>query len=182
MGEAIFMPAGMARGGYVTVNSLGEIEHRFKSGGSVSYPRDLNQSDKEFGPNLRILLIMAKQYGDRYRLRPISHVENEPNPDADNLRTGRLVEVKNTTSQNLDNALQNALKKAHKQTAEEVVVAIKKPYSLRAELSALTKAFMNGRHQNIKRLSLLYADGTMREYDELKISRRFRRINDEARQ
>ena len=122
------------------------------------------QNPQESAKNEAALRILAKN-GGHYRMLPVIDDGNK-NPDALNLKTGLLVDVKVPITQNGKNIIQSSLKEANKQGVQEVIIHLnKEPDSYRSMYGAALNTFKQGRAKNIKEITIIYPNGIVKHYD-----------------
>lgn len=132
-----------------------------------------NQNKVEFTKNKKALTI-ASNTGRQYRMLPVIEDGNR-NPDAFNIKSKAIVDVKVTESKNGKNIIQNALKEASKQGASEIVIHLTvKPESYREMYGALLHTIDKGRNKNINTLTIVYPNESVKVYE---IDRKKKRIN-----
>ena len=100
----------------------------------------------------------------KYRLLPIIEDGNK-NPDAFNLITMKYVDIKVSESSNGKNIIQSAMKEAHKQKVEELILRfIKKPISYRNVYYAIRERILQGFYRRIKTLVVIFPDNQVKIY------------------
>jgi hypothetical protein len=122
------------------------------------------QNPQEYTKNKKALTILVND-GGHYRMLPVIEDGNK-NPDALNLKTKQLVDIKVAETTNGKNIVQSALKEASKQGVEEVVIHLtKKPDSYRTMYGAVLNTFKQGRAKNIKLITVIFPDNVIKTYD-----------------
>ncbi|POR25425.1 hypothetical protein BWK58_06355 [Flavobacterium columnare] len=122
------------------------------------------QNPHEFKNNKEALLILANK-GDRYRMLPVIE-DGSKNPDAFNLDTKELVDVKVPTKTNGKNIVQSGFKEASSQGASEIILHLKnKPDSYRDMFIALKNTIKQNRGKGIKSAVVIYPNGNIKKYD-----------------
>jgi hypothetical protein len=137
-------------------------ETRYKGGGLLQV--EGKQNGNEAKKNLAAYTILAKA-GDKYRLLAVINESGRKNPDALNLSTKEQSDAKTPTTKNLRNAIQNSVKAAEKQGAQEVVIRLPVTYNADDVRGALMTAFQEGRRTGIKHVVLIFKDDEIRRYD-----------------
>jgi hypothetical protein len=137
---------------------------RFKSGGLLELAKLPNhgQNPHEVKNNLIACMFLAKKIGCRYRLLPV--MNGSKSPDALNLHTGFLSDVKIPNTHNAKNAMQNSIHSASKQKSEEVIIFLKYDYDRRGLRRGLLNAFLPGRSETIKEVVIVFKDGEVKRY------------------
>ena len=96
--------------------------------------------------------------------------DGNKNPDALNLKTKQLVDIKVSETKNGKNIVQSALKEANKQGTNEVVIHLtKKPDSYRAMYLGLRNTLLQNRAKKIKSLTVIFPDNTVKEYNLIQL-------------
>lgn len=145
----------------------------YKSGGYIDVTKQ-GQNKKEEQKNLSVYGHMAKQYGEKYALLPVSNESGSKNPDAVNLKTYQLSDAKTPESASGKNAIQNSVKSASVQKVYEVVIALNRKVSYREIKAGLKSAFQKGRAKTIRQVILIQVDGSIRRYDADKLRELFK--------
>jgi hypothetical protein len=141
-----------------------EPQNGIKNGGILEKFTTGRQNPQESVKNEKSLTLLANN-GGHYRMLPVIEDGNK-NPDALNLKTNQLVDIKVAETTNGKNIVQSALKEASKQGAEEVVIHLtQKPDSYRTMYGAVINTFKQGRAKNIQTITVINPDNTVREYD-----------------
>jgi phage gp29-like protein len=152
---------------FIAENVPAPIEYevkKFKSGGELELAKlpHYGQNAHEIADNLAVLTHMAKTFGGRYRLLPV--IYGEVSPDALNLVTKALTEVKAPHTANVKSAVQNAIKKATKQNCPEVIIKFEKEYERQALYQSLLVSLQEGRAKIIQEVIILSPDGEMQRF------------------
>jgi hypothetical protein len=136
----------------------------FKSGGRLELAKlpNYGQNAHEIADNLTVLTHMAKTFGGRYRLLPV--VDGAVSPDALNLVTKALTEVKAPHTANIKSAVQNAIKKATKQNCSEVIIMSKQEYRIYDLHKSLLVSLQEGRAKVIQEVIIISPSGEMKRY------------------
>lgn len=126
------------------------------------------QNPQEEIKNQKAITILAEK-GGYYRMLPVIEDGNK-NPDALNLKTKQLVDIKVSETKNGKNIVQSALKEANKQGTNEVVIHLtKKPDSYRAMYLGLRNTLLQNRAKKIKSLTVIFPDNTVKEYNLIQL-------------
>ena len=142
------------------------VYYESKKGGVIEKFNIGKQTKQERKKNIEALNILANE-GMKYRLLPIIEYGNK-NPDAFNLITMKYVDI----NSNGKNIIQSAMKEAHKQKVEELVLRfIKKPISYRNVYYAIRERILQGFYRRIKTLVVIFPDNQVKVY-------KIRRIQD----
>ncbi|MGR3791576.1 hypothetical protein [Flavobacterium columnare] len=92
--------------------------------------------------------------------------DGSKNPDAFNLDTKELVDVKVPTKTNGKNIVQSGFKEASSQGASEIILHLKnKPDSYRDMFIALKNTIKQNRGKGIKSAVVIYPNGNIKKYD-----------------
>lgn len=154
-------------------NTRFTAEKGIKNNGTLEVFTSGKQNKPEMAKNKRALKIAANN-GGRYRMLPVIE-DGQKNPDALNLKTNKPIDVKVTTSRNGKNIVQNSLKEASKQGVSEVIIHITKEVdSYREMYGALLNSLKRKRNKNVKTATVIYPDGSLRNYDLDKIKKRIK--------
>jgi SPP1 gp7 family putative phage head morphogenesis protein len=122
------------------------------------------QNPQEYNKNKKALTVLANN-GGHYRMLPVIEDGNK-NPDALNLKTTQLVDIKVAETTNGKNIVQSALKEASKQGVSEVVIHLtKKPDSYRTMYGAVLNTFKQDRAKNIKTITVIYPGNFVKSYE-----------------
>lgn len=141
-----------------------EPQKGIKNNGVLEIFTTGKQNPQEYAKNKKALTVLANN-GGQYRMLPVIE-DGSKNPDALNLKTKQLVDVKVAETTNGKNIVQSALKEASKQGVEEVVIHLtKKPESYRTMYGAVLNTFKQGRAKNIKTITVIYPGTVVKSYD-----------------
>jgi SPP1 gp7 family putative phage head morphogenesis protein len=122
------------------------------------------QNSQEAKKNEKALKIIANN-GGQYRLLPVIEDGNK-NPDAMNIKTKQLVDIKVSETTNGKNIIQSALKEANKQGVKEVIIHLtKKPDSYRIMYGAVLNTFNQKRAKNIRIVTVIYPNNIVKSYN-----------------
>ncbi len=130
----------------------GRERYEGKKGGYLDIVR---QNDNEFEKNLKVYKFLADR-GGKYALLPPSNTVKTP--DAFNFDKGWYSDAKNTVSTNGKTLIQNALKEAGKQGAQEVVVSLSHDIPSWELYRGLSLALSGDRNKILKRIILIRKD------------------------
>lgn len=145
-----------------------------KNGGSLEIFTTGKQNKQEFAKNKKALNIVANS-GDKYRMLPIVN-DGKPNPDAFNIKTNRLVDIKVSDGTNGKNIIQGAMKETSKQGAQELLLHItKKPNSYKEMYSALRMTVEKNRNKVVETITVIFPDNTVKKYDIERIRQKIRK-------
>ena len=139
------------------------VYYESEKGGVIEKFNIGKQTKQERKKNIETLKILANE-GMKYRLLPIIEDGNK-NPDAFNLITMTYVDIKVAESSNGKNIIQSAMKEAHKQKVEELILRfIKKPISYRNVYYAIRERILQGFYRRIKTLVVIFPDNQVKVY------------------
>ena len=145
-----------------------EPQKGIKNNGVLEIFTTGKQNPQEYTKNKKALTILANN-GGRYRMLPVIE-DGSKNPDAFNLKTKQLVDIKVAETSNGKNIVQSALKEASKQGVEEVVIHLtKKPDSYRTMYLGLKNTLLQKRAKNIKIITVIFPDEAINSYDLTKL-------------
>lgn len=144
-------------------------ERKFKSGGVLQLPKGFHQNAMEEKKNIRGYTELAKMHGERYKLLSVVDEHGHKNPDALNLRTGRLSDMKAPETDNGKNAIQAAIKAASRQKVGEVYIYLDRDYPLKDIYAGLRAALYGKRAAGIKEIIIRRHDGELKRYDADKL-------------
>ena len=119
------------------------------------------QNVTEFTKNKAALTILADE-GGRYIMLPAIE-DNKKNPDAFNLLTNKLVDVKVGESPNAKSVVQNAMKDANKQKVPEVVIRLTNGDTIDA-IDGLRLTFSLNRCKNVKTVVIIDNNDEIKTY------------------
>jgi hypothetical protein len=145
------------------------IEKKFKSGGLLQIPENFNQSPVEINKNIKAYTLLAKEYGDKYKLLNIVNEHGVKNPDALNIETGKLSDAKIPVTLIAKNAIQNSVKEAAKQKVSEVYIFLNQDYEMYDIWVGLKAALQNGRAKSIETIIIKLNNGELKRYDAEKL-------------
>lgn len=141
-----------------------EPQKGIKNNGVLEIFTTGKQNPQEYTKNKKALTVLANN-GGHYRILPVIE-DGSKNPDALNLKTKQLVDIKVAETTNGKNIVQSALKEASKQGVEEVAIHLtKKPESYRTMYGAVLNTFKQGRAKNIKTITVIYPGNVVKSYD-----------------
>ncbi|MGG5507914.1 MULTISPECIES: minor capsid protein [unclassified Myroides] len=122
------------------------------------------QFKHEQAKNIKTLEILCN-LGKKYRLLPVIE-DGLTNPDALNLITNKLVDIKVADGTNGKNIIQGAMKEASRQKVSEVIINLNNtPNSYREMYLGLRTTLLAKRAKNIKNIIIIFPDRTVKEYD-----------------
>jgi len=145
------------------------IEKKFKSGGVLQMPKDFQQNKQEEAKNILAYTLLAKHYGEKYRLLSVINKHKVKNPDALNLLTGKHSDVKIPISNNGKNAIQNSIKEASKQRVSEAYIYLDKEYRMQDIWAGLKSSLQKGRAETIETIIIRLKSGEVKRYDTNKL-------------
>lgn len=129
------------------------------------------QNPQEAVKNEKALKLLANN-GEHYRMLPVIEDGNK-NPDALNLKTKQLVDVKVSETTNGKNIVQSALKEANEQGVKEVVIHLtKKPDSYRKMYGAVLNTFNQNRAKNINTITVIYPNNIIKSYNTARFKKK----------
>ena len=139
-------------------------EDGIKKGGVLEIFTKGSQNPQEQKKNKKALTILANN-GGHYRMLPVIE-DGKKNPDAMNIKTNQLVDIKVSETTNGKNIIQSALKEANKQKVSEVVIQLtKKPDSYRSMYGAVLHTMKQSRAKGIKTITVIYPDKSVKQYE-----------------
>lgn len=144
----------------------------FKSGGVIE--TEGKQYKHEAKKNLKAYTFLAKTYGEKYRLLGVDKTMGVKNPDALNLTTRMLSDVKVQEGGNIKNTIQNAAKRASAQQSPELYIFLTSECSMMELRIALKTAFQKGRNSKVKKVIIRLADGEVKRFDADMLHRAFK--------
>ena len=147
----------------------------YKSGGRIETPVGHSQNSQEEKKNLEVYSFLAKNFGEKYRLLPVVNLDGVKNPDALNLTKNIFSDAKITETVNIKNAIQQSIKNASKQGAEEVVVRLSREVTFREMKEGLKAALQPGRAESVKDIIIVDGKGNVRRYDADKMKKFFKK-------
>ena len=146
-----------------------EIYEGKKGGYVIIEPQGKNERDK----NLTTYKLLADD-GGKYKLRKA--IEGQKNPDAVNLSNSLLSDAKHPEiGHSVKNAIQNGVKDASKQKAQEVVFRFDEEVQSKDIYEGLQAAFQEYRNRKIKMLILIRKDRKPIYLDVEKLREHFRK-------
>lgn len=149
-------------------------EKGIKNGGTLEIFTSGKQNKQEFKKNKKALTIVANNGGE-YRMLPIVN-DGNANPDAFNLKTKRLVDVKVSEGTNGKNIVQGSMKEASKQGAQELILHLtKKPDSYKEMYSALRMSIEKNRNKVVETITVVFPDNAVKKYDIERIRQKIRK-------
>lgn len=137
----------------------------YKSGGSLSLPIKGTQNKQEYKSNIKAYGELARYHGANYRILPVDNTDGKKNPDALNLDNNLKSDCKTPLTDNGKNAIQNSIKTADKQRANEVLIYLTKDYPVMDIRSGLLASFQDNRATHIKEIVIRFKDGTIKRYE-----------------
>lgn len=146
-------------------------EDGIQNGGVLEVPTNAAQHDAEFLPNKQVLTTVAGA-GKKYRMLPVIN-DGKPNPDALNLDTNLLADVKVSTGSNVKNIITNGVKNANKQGSAEVIIKLNNKYSSRDIYAGLRASMQPGFNKNMQKIILVTHDNKVVEYNTDDLRKRF---------
>lgn len=118
--------------------------------------------------NIKALEILCNK-GKKYRLLPVIN-DGLTNPDALNLQTNQLVDIKVADGTNGKNIIQSAMKEASRQQASEVIIHLNRhPNSYKEMYIGLKTTLLANRAKNINTIILIFPNNTIKEYSIVEI-------------
>lgn len=149
-------------------------EKGIKNGGTLEIFTSGKQNKQEFKKNKKALTIVANNGGE-YRMLPIVN-DGNANPDAFNLKTKRLVDVKVSEGTNGKNIIQGSMKEASKQGAQELLLHLtKKPDSYKEMYTALRMSIEKNRNKAVETITVVFPDNAVKKYDIERIRQKIRK-------
>lgn len=152
-------------------NRIKYAKKKFKSGGWIEIPIGKSQNKQEEKKNLKVYTILAKEYGQKYRLLAVVNLPKIKNPDAFNVIKNCYSDAKITSTANAKNAIQNSIKEASKQKVSEVVIQLEYGASYKSIKDGLKASFQAGRAKTIKEIIIIEEKGNIRKYNEVSIEK-----------
>ncbi len=142
---------------------------KYKSGGELQVPQHGKQNKIEEKKNRKAYELLAKQYGERYRLLPIDNTPGKKNPDAFNFKTKRFSDMKAPVSDNGKNAIQASVRAAEKQGVGEVVIYLEKDYPMLEIWAGLRAAVQPRRCEHVQEIIIRLNSGEVKRYKTEKL-------------
>ena len=141
----------------------------YKSGGRVETPVGYSQNSQEEKKNMELYSLLAKRYGEKYRLLPVVDIPGVKNPDALNLSKNIFSDAKITETANIKNAIQQSIKNASKQKVGEVVIRLTKNPSYKDIKDGIKASLQGNRAKSVKEIILIDPKGNIKRYDADKL-------------
>ena len=138
----------------------GEVYKRktFENGGFVEEPTKGKQNGNERVKNKIAALEIAEALGKKYRIQT-------EGADLLDVETNEMVEIKVPITSNIKNAMQNALKEASRQNANQVILYLSQEYTMRDIYNAFRSSLQQGRASKIHTMIIRYNNKIIKVYD-----------------
>lgn len=149
--------------GQAAIDHVSVKRHEGKDGGFLDVPTPFLQFKGEKTKNLTAYKILADR-GYQYKMLNIVQDSMMKNPDAYNIISKELSDVKVPITSNIVSALQNNIASANKQKVAEVVFHLQKRYTVNDLEHGLYNSFIHNRNKNISTVIFIYPDKEIKVY------------------
>jgi hypothetical protein len=147
---------------------------KFKSGGEIHIPEAFHQNPQEQTKNTKAYTVLAKEYGEKYQLLNVTNQHGIKSPDALNLNTNHLSDVKMPNTTNGKNAIQNSIKEASKQNVQEAYIYLEQKYPMQEIWAGLKSALQKGRASRVETIIIRFANNAIKRYSTSQLRQVFK--------